>query len=48
MTTIVPNLLRDRGSAVVLDPKGELYEATSAWRAANVGGDLKISSLRLR
>jgi type IV secretion system protein VirD4 len=36
-TTIIPNLLRYRGSAVVLDPKGELYAATSAWRAANVG-----------
>lgn len=36
-TTIIPNLLRYKGSAVVLDPKGELYEATSKWRAANVG-----------
>lgn len=36
-TVIIPNLLRYRGSAVVLDPKGELYEAASAWRAANVG-----------
>lgn len=37
LTTIIPNLLRYRGSAVVLDPKGELYEATSAWRARHVG-----------
>jgi type IV secretion system protein VirD4 len=37
VTTIVPNLLRYRGSAVVLDPKGELYAATSKWRAENVG-----------
>lgn len=29
---IVPNLLRYRGSAVVLDPKGELYDLTSKWR----------------
>ncbi|CAG0991329.1 hypothetical protein GPROT1_03038, partial [Gammaproteobacteria bacterium] len=29
--------LRYQGSCVVLDPKGELYRATSAWRAANVG-----------
>lgn len=29
---IVPNLLRYQGSAVVLDPKGELYELTSRWR----------------
>lgn len=32
-TTIIPNLLRYRGSCVVLDPKGELYEKTSRWRA---------------
>lgn len=37
VTTIIPNLLRYRGSCVVLDPKGELYEATSAWRARTVG-----------
>lgn len=37
VAVIIPNLLRYRGSAVVLDPKGELYAATSAWRAANVG-----------
>lgn len=36
-TTIIPNLLRYRGSAVVIDPKGELYAATSKWRAKNVG-----------
>lgn len=36
-TTIIPNLLRYKGSAVVLDPKGELYAATSKWRAENVG-----------
>lgn len=30
---IVPNLLSYRGSAVVLDPKGELYELTSRWRS---------------
>ncbi|PLX39578.1 MAG: transporter [Hyphomicrobiales bacterium] len=34
---IIPNLLRYRGSAVVLDPKGELAAATADWRAANVG-----------
>ncbi len=32
-TTIIPNLLRYQGSCVVLDPKGELFEATSAWRS---------------
>jgi type IV secretion system protein VirD4 len=34
---IVPNLLSYRGSTVVLDPKGELFELTSAWRRAHVG-----------
>ena len=33
VTTIIPNLLRYRGSCVVLDPKGELYASTSKWRA---------------
>ncbi|EJT04930.1 type IV secretory system conjugative DNA transfer family protein [Rhizobium sp. CCGE 510] len=32
-TTIIPNLLRYQGSCVVLDPKGELFEATSQWRS---------------
>lgn len=32
VTSLVPNLLRYGGSCVVLDPKGELYELTSAWR----------------
>lgn len=31
-TLVVPNLLRYRGSCVVLDPKGELYRDTAAWR----------------
>ncbi|MAW88074.1 MAG: transporter [Phyllobacteriaceae bacterium] len=43
VTTIVPNLLRYRGSAVVLDPKGELYEMTSKWRAENVGPVYRIA-----
>ncbi len=34
---IIPNLLHYRGSAVVLDPKGELAAATAKWRADNVG-----------
>lgn len=33
-TTIIPNLLRYQGSCVVLDPKGELFEATSQWRSS--------------
>ncbi|QLF72057.1 type IV secretory system conjugative DNA transfer family protein (plasmid) [Peteryoungia desertarenae] len=32
-TTIVPNLLRYRGSCIVLDPKGELYRDTAGWRS---------------
>jgi len=43
VTTIVPNLLRYKGSAVVLDPKGELYEATSHWRKQNVGPVYRIA-----
>jgi len=31
------NLLSYRGGAVVLDVKGELYEATAGWRKRNVG-----------
>jgi len=43
-TAIVPNLLRYRGSCVVLDPKGELYRATGAWRR-NVGPVYRIAPL---
>lgn len=32
-TMIVPNLLRYRGSCIVLDPKGELYRDTAGWRS---------------
>ena len=34
---IIPNLLSYKGSCVVLDPKGELYEASGEWRKQNVG-----------
>jgi type IV secretion system protein VirD4 len=34
---IIPNLLTYGGSAVVLDPKGELYRHTARWRQENVG-----------
>lgn len=34
---IVPNLLQYKGSAVVLDPKGELLAQTGNWRRDNVG-----------
>ncbi|WP_316859763.1 type IV secretory system conjugative DNA transfer family protein [uncultured Cohaesibacter sp.] len=40
---IIPNLLRYKGSAVVLDPKGELAEATAKWRKENVGPIFKIN-----
>lgn len=42
-TLIVPNLLRYRGSCIVLDPKGELYRDTACWRAANVGPVYRIA-----
>jgi type IV secretion system protein VirD4 len=34
---VIPNLLQWPAPAVVLDVKGELYTATSRWRAENVG-----------
>lgn len=34
---IIPNLLQYKGASVVLDPKGELYEATAKWRREHVG-----------
>lgn len=42
---VVPNLLTWKNAAVVLDIKGELYEQTSAWRAANVGPVYRFSPL---
>ena len=35
--TIIPNLLSHLGSVVVLDPKGELYEATAEHRRTRLG-----------
>jgi type IV secretion system protein VirD4 len=43
---VIPNLLTWRGPAVVLDIKGEIYEKTSGWRAANVGPVYKFSPLK--
>ncbi len=34
---VIPNLLRYRGSAVVLDVKGELWDATAGYRSINYG-----------
>ena len=42
---VIPNLLTWTGPAVVLDIKGEIHAATSAWRAANVGPIFKFSPL---
>jgi type IV secretion system protein VirD4 len=42
---VLPNMLSWPGAAVVLDVKGEIYEATSRWRAANVGPVYKFSPL---
>lgn len=42
-TTIVPNLVRYKGSCVVFDPKGELYRETATWRRENVGPVYRIA-----
>lgn len=42
---VLPNMLSWPGAAVVLDVKGEIYAATSKWRAANVGPVFKFSPL---
>jgi type IV secretion system protein VirD4 len=42
-TTIVPNLVRYKGSCVVFDPKGELYRETADWRRQNVGPVYRIA-----
>lgn len=34
---VIPNLLRYKGSAIVLDVKGELWEATAGYRAKHFG-----------
>ncbi|MFS8047028.1 type IV secretory system conjugative DNA transfer family protein [Rhizobium sp. BR 314] len=43
-TAIIPNLLRYKGSCVVLDPKGELFEVTSKWRSS-IGSVYRIAPL---
>jgi type IV secretion system protein VirD4 len=42
---VLPNLLTWKGPAVVLDVKGEIYAATSKWRAEQVGPVYKFSPL---
>lgn len=42
-TTIVPNLVRYKGSCVVFDPKGELYRETADWRRENVGPVYRVA-----
>lgn len=42
-TTIVPNLVRYKGSCVVFDPKGELYRETAQWRRDNVGPVYRVA-----
>lgn len=42
---VLPNMLSWEGPAVVLDVKGEIFEATSKWRAKNVGPVYKFSPL---
>jgi type IV secretion system protein VirD4 len=42
---VIPNMLNWKGAAVVLDIKGEIYEATHKWREENVGKVYKFSPL---
>jgi type IV secretion system protein VirD4 len=42
---VLPNLLRWKGPAVILDIKEELYQQTSKWRKQNVGPVYKFSPL---
>jgi type IV secretory pathway TraG/TraD family ATPase VirD4 len=42
---VIPNLLHWPGAAMVLDVKGEIYDKTSKWRAANVGPVIRFSPL---
>lgn len=42
---VFPNMLRWPGPALVLDVKGEIYDHTASWRAANVGPVIKFSPL---
>ncbi len=42
---VIPNMLNWKGAAVVLDIKGEIYEATHKWREKNIGKVYKFSPL---
>jgi len=44
-THIIPNLLNWRGSAVVLDVKGELWDKTAGYRAKHVGKVYRFAPL---
>lgn len=39
---IIPNLRMYAGSALVIDPKGELASATAAWRSETLGQDVRV------
>lgn len=41
-TLLIPNLLLYRGSTLVLDPKGELANATASWRSKELGHDVFV------
>lgn len=41
-TLLIPNLLLYRGSTLVLDPKGELADATASYRAKELGHDVFV------
>ena len=44
---VLPNLLHYRGPALVLDVKGECYDQTAGWRAANVGPVFRFNPLQI-
>lgn len=42
-TQVIPNLLNYRGSAIILDVKGELWDATAGYRAKHYGPVFKFA-----
>lgn len=46
-TQVIPNLLDYRGSAIILDVKGELWDMTAGYRAAHYGPVYKFAPIAL-
>lgn len=46
-TQVIPNLFRYKGSAIVLDIKGELWKATAGYRAKNFGPVFRFDPVSL-